>query len=79
MRPDQAVAFVERIRSCTGVYPGIYSGEYHLAQVLNSARVTPAQRQYTHQLLALGCKLLERAACNGAVELLGYVAILRGR
>jgi lysozyme len=27
------------------VYPGIYSGEYHLAQVLNSARVTPAQRE----------------------------------
>ena len=33
----------------------------------------------THQLLALDCKLLERAACNGAVELLGSVAILRGR
>ena len=45
MRPDQAVAFVERIRQRTGVYPGIYSGEYHLAQVLNSARVTPAQRE----------------------------------
>ena len=30
MRADQAVAFVERIRSRTGVYPGIYSGEYHL-------------------------------------------------
>jgi lysozyme len=45
MRADQAVAFVERIRSRTGVYPGIYSGEYHLAQVLNSARVTPAQRK----------------------------------
>jgi lysozyme len=45
MRPDQAVAFVERIRSRTGVYPGIYSGEYHLGQVLNSTRVTPAQRQ----------------------------------
>src|SRR4029453_3468065 len=45
MRADQAVAFVERLRSRTGVYPGIYSGEYHLAQVLNSARVTPAQRK----------------------------------
>jgi len=45
MRADQAVAFVERIRERTGVYPGIYSGEYHLAQVLNSARVTPAQRK----------------------------------
>jgi hypothetical protein len=45
MRADQAVAFVERIRSRTGVYPGIYSGEYHIGQVLNSARVTPAQRK----------------------------------
>ena len=44
MRADQAVAFVERIRQRTGVYPGIYSGEYHLGQVLSSARVTPAQR-----------------------------------
>jgi lysozyme len=45
MRPDQAVAFVERIRERTGVYPGIYSGEYHLAQVLNSPRVTSAQKK----------------------------------
>jgi len=45
MRADQAVAFVERIRERTGVYPGIYSGEYHLRQVLNSARVTPAQKR----------------------------------
>jgi GH25 family lysozyme M1 (1,4-beta-N-acetylmuramidase) len=45
MRPDQAVAFIERIHQRTGVYPGVYSGEYHLAQVLNSARVTPTQRQ----------------------------------
>jgi lysozyme len=45
MRADQAVAFVERIRERTGVYPGIYSGEYHLAQVLNSPRVTNAQRK----------------------------------
>jgi lysozyme len=45
MRADQAVAFVERIRQRTGVYPGIYSGEYHLGQVLNSPRVTPAQRK----------------------------------
>jgi lysozyme len=45
MRADQAVAFVERIRERTGVYPGIYSGEYHLGQVLNSPRVTNAQRK----------------------------------
>ena len=35
MRVDQAVAFVERVRQRTGVYPGIYSGEYHLGKVLN--------------------------------------------
>ena len=45
MRADQAVAFVERIRERTGVYPGIYSGEYHLGQVLNGSRVTNAQRK----------------------------------
>ena len=45
MRPDQAVAFIERIRERTGVYPGIYSGEYHLGQVLNSSKVTNAQRK----------------------------------
>jgi lysozyme len=45
MRADQAVAFVERIRERTGVYPGIYSGEYHLAQILNSSRLTNAQRK----------------------------------
>jgi lysozyme len=45
MRPDQAVAFIERVHQRTGVYPGVYSGEYHLTQVLNSPRVTPAQKQ----------------------------------
>jgi lysozyme len=44
MRVDQAVAFVERIRERTGVYPGIYSGEYHLRQALSSRQVTNAQR-----------------------------------
>ena len=44
MRADQAVAFVERIRERTGEYPGLYSGEYHLRQVLNSPKVTTAQR-----------------------------------
>ncbi len=42
MRVDQAVAFVERIRERTGKYPGIYSGEYRLRQVLNSPTVSPA-------------------------------------
>src|SRR5438874_1083015 len=45
MRVDQAVAFVERIRERTGTYPGIYSGVYRLAQVLNSPKVTNAQRK----------------------------------
>jgi lysozyme len=40
MRVDQAVAFVERIRERTGKYPGIYSGEYHLQQVLNGPNVS---------------------------------------
>ena len=44
MRVDQAVAFVERIRERTGVYPGLYSGEYHLRQALNGRQVTNAQR-----------------------------------
>ena len=44
MRVDQAVAFVERIRQRTGVYPGIYSGEYHLRQAMNSSKVTNSQR-----------------------------------
>src|SRR5205809_5202641 len=45
MRADQAVAFVERIRERTGVYPGIYSGEYHLRQVLNSPKVSPVYKR----------------------------------
>jgi len=44
MRVDQAVAFVERIRQRTGIYPGIYSGEYHLRQSMNSSKVTNGQR-----------------------------------
>ena len=45
MRVDQAVAFVERIRERTGKYPGIYSGEYHLKQVLNSPKVSAAYKR----------------------------------
>jgi lysozyme len=45
MRVDQAVSFVERIKERTGVYPGIYSGEYRIRSVLNSARVTAAQKR----------------------------------
>jgi lysozyme len=45
MRADQAVAFVERIRERTGVYPGIYGSEYYLRNMLNSPRVTNAQKK----------------------------------
>jgi lysozyme len=45
MRPDQAVAFVERIRQRTGVYPGVYGSEYYLRQALNSPKVSAAQKQ----------------------------------
>jgi lysozyme len=45
MRVDQAVAFVERIRERTGKYPGLYGNEYHLRQVLNSPRVSAAQKR----------------------------------
>jgi len=44
MRVDQAVTFAERIRQRTGKYPGIYSNEYRLRQVLNSPSVTASQR-----------------------------------
>jgi lysozyme len=43
MRPDQAIAFVQRIRERTGKYPGIYSGEYHLNRTLNSLRLGASQ------------------------------------
>src|SRR5436190_7157782 len=45
MRADQAVAFVERIHERTGKYPGLYSGEYHLQQMLYGPKATAAQRQ----------------------------------
>ncbi len=43
MRVDQAVQFIERIRQRTGKYPGLYSNEYRISDVLNSPKVTPAQ------------------------------------
>ena len=46
-------------------------------QVLNSRASNSCSEKNADQLLALGCKLLQRTACNGAVELLGSVAILR--
>lgn len=44
MRVEQAVAFVERVRERTGKYPGIYSGEYHLAQALRNPKVSAADK-----------------------------------
>lgn len=44
MRIDQAVAFAERIHERTGIYPGIYSGEYRVRGVLNARNVTASQR-----------------------------------
>ena len=45
MRPDQAVAFVERIRERTGKYPGVYGSENRLRAVLNAPNVSAAQRR----------------------------------
>src|SRR3954462_9929514 len=44
MRPDQAVAFVERIRERTGKYPGVYGSENRLRAMLNAPNVSAAQR-----------------------------------
>jgi lysozyme len=44
MRVDQAVAFANRIHERTGVYPGLYSGEYRVRRVLNAPGVTSQQR-----------------------------------
>jgi lysozyme len=45
MRTDQAVAFVERIRERTGVYPGIYSGEYRINGVIDNSSVSAASKR----------------------------------
>ena len=45
MRVDQAVTFVERIKERTGQYPGLYCGEYWIRQVLNSPKISPAQKR----------------------------------
>jgi lysozyme len=44
MRVEQAVAFVERVRDRTGRYPGLYSGEYRIRDVINSPRVSLSQK-----------------------------------
>lgn len=45
MRVNQAVQFVERIRQRTGRYPGLYSGEYRIRDVLNNPAVDPAYKR----------------------------------
>ncbi len=44
MRVNQAVAFAERIKQRTGVYPGIYSGENRIRAILNGPGVSGSQR-----------------------------------
>lgn len=45
MRVDQAVAFINRIHQRTGKYPGIYSGEYRIRDVLNGPGVSADQHR----------------------------------
>jgi len=45
MRVEQAVRFVERIKQRTGNYPGLYSGENRIRAVLNSERVSIANKR----------------------------------
>lgn len=45
MAVHQAVSFAERIRERTGHYPGIYSGEYRIRDVLNNPAVSAGQKQ----------------------------------
>ena len=45
MRVDQAITFIERIRQRTGNYPGLYSNEHRIQSVLDSPRVSAAQRE----------------------------------
>ena len=44
MRIDQAVAFIKRIHERTGVYPGLYSGEYRIRDVINHPSVSAAHK-----------------------------------
>ena len=70
MRPDQAVAFVERIRERTGKYPGVYGSENRLRAVLNAPNVSACSAPRSGKLLALGCQLPLGTALHCAMELL---------
>lgn len=45
MSVGQAVAFVERIKERTGIYPGIYCSEYRIRQMLYGSGATAGHRQ----------------------------------
>ncbi|MBA3882904.1 MAG: glycoside hydrolase family 25 protein [Chthoniobacterales bacterium] len=45
MAVHQAVSFAERIRERTGQYPGIYSGEYRIRDVVNHTGVSSAYKE----------------------------------
>ena len=45
MGVGQAVAFIERIKLRTGSYPGVYSGEYRIRDVLNNPTISAANKR----------------------------------
>jgi len=45
MRPDQAAAFVDRVRQRTGTYPGVYGSENRLRAVLHAPNVNAIHRR----------------------------------
>ena len=44
MRVDQAVAFINRIHQRTGKYPGVYSGEFRIRDVINGSGTSAAAK-----------------------------------
>ena len=67
MRVGQAIQFIERIRQRTGKYPGLYSNEYRIRDVLNRPAYAGAEARAA-ELLALGRELSLSAAPGRAVE-----------
>ncbi len=45
MRPEQAVAFIERIHERTGKYPGLYTNEHRVERVIDGPNVDPAVKR----------------------------------
>ena len=78
MRPEQAVAFVERIPSAHRcVSRHLFGRISSRAGSEQSKSDINAAEKNTDKLLVVDCKLFQGAACDGAVEFLGSVAILR--